>query len=172
MIHLCTGSQTLTLENTCGELGVAATLPHKLLMVKQLSLKEAPYHRQVFIILSCIYNPRNIKTSPGLVKGTTSLTGPFPSGWAHMGARGLQTTSLSSEQVPYKNRSVEGSQRTISLHYAGTCAGLWPGTPQDSGTSLLRGGKIYPGHRSPSNTARGTLCRTAGGQEGTLTFRE
>lgn len=90
MIHLCTGSQTLTLENTCGELGVAATLPHKLLMVKQLSLKEAPYHRQVFIILSCIYNPRNIKTSPGLVKGTTSLTGPFLLGgltWVLEGCR-------------------------------------------------------------------------------------
>ena len=58
---------------------------------------------------------------------------------------------------------LERAPREPSAHNTpATCAGLRPGTHQDAGTSLLTGREVYPGHRSPANTARG-LCRTAGG---------
>lgn len=46
--------QTHTLETPHGGWGMVEPPPHKILMGKQLSLKEIPYHRQIFITLFCI----------------------------------------------------------------------------------------------------------------------
>lgn len=70
----------------------------------------------------------------------------------NMGSRPPLSVQCTSSM--YKNRSVEGPWQPSTLCHAGACAGLRPRTPQDSRTSLLIRGEVYPGHRSPANIAR------------------